>query len=94
MSLGSSAQPPKVRLAKQFRSSAVLADASTLVGNGVLLDVSDPLLAEAVVADLYKPVSQLVGLQKLNELLFLYAVASGKINGRRFAQHSQSVLGR
>ncbi len=61
MSLGSAAQAPKVRLAQKLSRRAILADASALVGYGILLNVSDSSLAEAMIADLHEPVSQLIG---------------------------------
>ena len=94
MGLGSAAELVKVRLTKQLRSRAVLADAPALVSYGILINVSDSSLAEAMIADLHEPVSQLIGRQKLDELLLHRSITTGKVNGTGFAQHSQSVLRR
>ena len=91
--LGSAAQMPEIRLSQQFCSSAVLADARSLVGYGLQRYISHFALPETMAADLNKPVFELVGLQQLDELLFQYRVSTGKIYGIRFAKQTHCVLG-
>src|SRR5512139_621968 len=94
MGLAGPAQTPKVRLAQELRSRTVLADAPALVNYGLLIHVSHPALAEAVIADLHKTVCKLIGFKELYELLLHYLVAAGQINGSGLAQHAHGILGR